>query len=271
MRSKWPLIVIGLIVVGITVPALFWYGTWFGVRLDDSRLEEYLADGARPRQVQHALEEVTRRLDEGRPGVDRWTRRVVEVSHRKDESVRIACAWAMQYDPGRPEFVERLRELVRDDPSPLVRRNAATSLAAAGDATGLDVLRAMLRPFPVHASAAGRLVSPPAVGRFVRHQELLLRLDAGEGSLLEVRAPVPGKTASVDVAEGAEVVPGDVLVVLAPSAEQVLNAVLGLGRVGTVDDVEALSLVASERSGYAEGIRRSARAALAAIEGRSGE
>jgi hypothetical protein len=39
----------------VLFPFLFWYGTWFGRKLTDAQIGEYLSDRAKPRHAQHAL------------------------------------------------------------------------------------------------------------------------------------------------------------------------------------------------------------------------
>jgi biotin carboxyl carrier protein len=271
MRRKYPLILLAALVVFISVPMLFWYGTWFGLRLDDTALREKLGPESPPRHVQHAVEEITQRFEEGLPGMDPWAQLLVEASRRPDPAIRVTCAWGMQFDPGRAEFTARLREMVTDDDSVAVRRNAATSLARSNDDTGLPVIRSMLEPLDVFSPGAGVVRDLAAVGRVVRDGEVLATLEtAREDEERErIRAPVPGRVARVEATEGDTVEAGALVVVLAPDPAHVLNAVVALGRVGTEDDVERLEFVAGPRAGFGDLARQWAQRALAAIRERA--
>ncbi len=252
----------------ILVPGLFWWGTWFGKRLDDDALVERLSPDAKPRHVQHGISEIAMRLDEGRPGMQRWVDELVRASSRSEASVREAAAWAMQHDTARPEFAARLREMVTEDSSPIARRNAATSLSRFGDDTGLQVLREMLGNHGVLAPAAGTVTTTLAADDPVKQGMLAVRIDLGDGRSAEVRAALPGRVLDAVVEEGATVAAGDVLLVVAPAAGHVRNAIVALALVGQPEDVATLLSLADPRSGWPEDIRRQATAAAATIEAR---
>lgn len=247
---------------------LVWYQTWFGARLTDDGLTASMAASAKPRDVQHGIEEITRRFDERRPGMDRWAKALVEASRREEEPVRISAAWAMFFDPGRAEFVARLGELVASDPSVLVRRNAATSLAKSGEAAARPVLRSMLEPFTVTAPEPGVLASSVAVDAIVRENVPAARLRRDDGSTADVLAPVPGRVMQRVAAEGARVAKGEALLVLAPDSVHVHNAVLGLMLVGTNDDLEILGAAAAPQSAYPVEVKTAAARAMEAIRAR---
>jgi len=252
----------------VLVPGLFWWGTWFGQRLDDDALIERLAPGAKARHLQHGISEIAVRLDEGRPGMQRWADELVRVSSHAEASVREAAAWAMQHDPARPEFAARLREMVRGDRSLIARRNAATSLSLFGDDTGLPVLRAMLDNHSVTAPAAGIVTTTLSADQPVQAGMLAARLDLGDGRSAQVRAALPGRVFDVVAKEGDAVAAGAALLVLSPGADHVRNAVVALALVGQPEDAASLRSVADPRSGWPEDIRREAAEAAAAIETR---
>lgn len=251
----------------VLVPSLFFYGTWYGVRLDDAQLSAYLEPGASPDHVRHALEEITRRFQGGDPGMERWSDALVGVSRREDPSLRLAAAWAMQYDATRPEFVARLEELLTDDAF-VVRCNAATSLAAGGSAAGRAVLRTMIEPFTVAAPASGEVVSVASVDERVQAGRPLARLRLDGGDEAEVRAPLSGHVRRTLVEKGGAVTQGASLVEVAPEAAQVGNAAKALLLVGTAEDVPLLQALADPRSGLPQDVQAEARAAVDAIRAR---
>ena len=261
-------LIVAVVLSTIALTWLVWHQTWFGARLDDSELIEAMSPASSAREAQHGIEEITRRFDEGRPGMDRWATALVEVSRRADDPVRVSAAWAMQFDAGREEFVVRLHELIAGDASMLVRRNAAGSLAKAGDPAGRPVLRSMLEPFTVAATDAGVVSGLLAPDMPARSGAIAGRIARADGTVIDARVTVPGRVIKRVAAEGARVAPGDPLLVLAPDPHHALNAVAGLALVGTIDDLELLSLSAAPQSGLGDDVRFAATQAMAAIRSR---
>src|SRR5260370_26461095 len=63
----------------VLFPFLFWYATWFGRKLADREIDEYLANAAaKPRQAQHALVQIGERLSRGDAAARRWYPKVIE-------------------------------------------------------------------------------------------------------------------------------------------------------------------------------------------------
>lgn len=252
----------------IALTWLVWHQTWFGAELDDDALIAAMAPESSARDVQHGIEQITRRLN--RPGADRWAALLVEASRRSEEPVRGAAAWAMQEDAGRPEFVARLREMVAEDPSPLVRRNAAGALALARDPAARPVLRSMLEPFPVTTPVAGTVSALVPEGTHVRERAPVARVRTDDGKTSDVLAPVPGPVQRRAVEDGARLAAGDLLLVLGPDASHAGNAVLGLALAGTAEDVALLDAAASAQSAFPENVKRAARRAADEIRKRKG-
>ncbi len=265
---RGPLLLLAFAAACVLVPGLFWWGTTFASRLDDAELTENLRTDASPRAVQHAIHELSVRFEEGRPGMDRFAPGLVGASRRAEDAVRVAAAWCMQFDARRPEFTERLRELVADDRSELVRRNAALALAKTGDGAALPVLRAMLAPVTVRAPLAARVESVVALESAVREGGMVARLRAADGSELELRSELAGTVAEQPVRAGDDVAAGASVVVLRPEPEHVENAAAALALVGTESDAVALAEIADARSPFAEEVRATARWAAASIRAR---
>jgi hypothetical protein len=250
------------------VTALVWRQTSFTTRLDDTELAAALAPTSRPRDAQHAIEEVVSRFNERRPGMDRWAALLVGASQRPDEPVRVMAAWAMQFDPGRAEFVARLREMVAGDASPLVRRNAACALAASGDASGRPTLREMLSATTVTAPAAGVVSGLPGVDVPVRENAVVGRVRREDGSDVDVRAEVPGTIVERRVPDGGRTAAGEALLVVGPDARHALEAAKALALVGTTDDLDLLTAAADPRSRFPDEVTGAAHAAADAIRAR---
>ena len=163
-----------------------------------------------------------------------------------------------------------MREALADDPAAMVRRNAATSLAKSGDAAGLTVLRAMLRPFTMTAPEAGTARDLAAADQPVEEGARVGTVVTVAGRVISVRAPVPGAVSETLVAEGAVVPAGAALLRLRPAAAHVENALLALVLVGERADVALARTAADPRSGLPESVRRTAAWAARAIEKRLG-
>jgi hypothetical protein len=219
----------------VILPFLFWYDTWFGRRLGDKQLEEYLASDSKPRRKQQALVQIGERLSQGDTSVSRLYPRVIEASRHGSEELRQTAAWIMGQDRTSGAFRDRLREMLRDG-SPMVRRNAALALTSHNDPSGRPVLGEMLLPAVVVSPADGALKYRLKPGDYANPGTLLARV--GE---TEVRASLPGEVAELSLADGTQVRKGQKLLELAPDETHVWEALRALHVVGTNDDLELIS------------------------------
>jgi hypothetical protein len=265
VKRRTAAIFFGLVAGSALVTWLFWRGVTFSARLSDDDLEAALSPAASVRQAEHGLEEVTRRHDENRPGMDRWARHVVEASRRAEIPVRRVAAWSMQWDVARPEYGARLREMIASDPDPTVRRNAAVSLARARDPAARPVLRSMLEPWVVTAPVAGTIVSVLPPGRRAQLDGMVARIETSGGGRAEASTPVPGQVIEAPVPEGGTVTAGARVATLAPDPDHAFNAAGGLFFVGTADDIPLLEMAAGPHSGLGPRVASQARAAIQAI------
>src|SRR5712672_3331008 len=119
----------------VLMPFLFWWNTWFGRRLPDSQITEYLQDEKHPRHIQHALIQLGERMGRHDAAAARWYPDLIRLASHPVEEVRNTDAWVMGQDTSGAGFHETLLKML-NDPSPLVRGNAALSLVRFGDATG---------------------------------------------------------------------------------------------------------------------------------------
>src|SRR6266404_4277284 len=56
----------------VLMPFLFWWSTWFGRRLSDTQITEYLNDDKHPRHIQHALVQLGERMARHEAGAALW-------------------------------------------------------------------------------------------------------------------------------------------------------------------------------------------------------
>lgn len=257
-----------LVVLFVLVPFLFWRGTWFGRPLTEQEIERYLSDVQRPRKAQHALTQISERILRGDPSVHRWYPRVQELAHHSLPELRGMAAWVMGQDTRSEEFHQALLRLLEDS-DPLVRRNAALSLVRFGDARGRPELVAMLRAHRLRAAETGTLTFRLKVDDAVNPGTLIARIQRRSGDVFEVRAPLPGRLQVRLVEDGSQVQAGDEILLLAPAAEQVWEALRALYLVGQPEDLPDVERFARPVPGMQETIQQQAQITAHSIRNRS--
>src|SRR5580692_341290 len=222
----------------VLMPFLFWWNTWFGRHLSDQQVTEYLHDTKKPRHIQQALVQVSERMtgnltapkqanqesNKGPdPGVKQWYPDLIRLANDPVEEVRNTDAWVMGQDTSGSGFHEALLKMLQD-PSPMVRGNAALSLVRFGDATGRPQIVALLQPAHINAPGSGRIVDADRPGTAIHQGGLLakLALDASSQTV-DVRSPIPGRIRSVSTT-GATIANGAEIAVVDPATEQVWEA-----------------------------------------------
>jgi len=263
------LLAIGVLVALILVPFLFWRGNWFGRPLTDRQIDQYLHDETRPRHIQHALAQISQRLGRGDSTASRWYPRIAALAGHKIPELRVTAAWLMGQDHRSDQFHRTLSGLL-EDPEPLVRRNAALSLARFGDPAGRAELRAMLRPLVVRAPGGGALRYRLKAEDRVDQGSLIARLERPAGEPVDLRSPLPGRFQSLIAAEGATVRQGQEILLLEPSADHVWEALRALLLVGTDEDLEDVSNFTRPRAGWRSEIAEQASRTAGTIRSRAG-
>lgn len=241
MGTKATLFMTLVAILVVVIPVLFWHGTWFGRALTDEEISDYLANHEeKPRQTQHALVQISERMARREESVRKWHPQIIELAEHPLPELRLTIAWLMGQDPKSEDFHFELRELVRDD-NPMVRRNAALSLAAFGDPAGRDELLGMLRPYTVTAEQGGVITNRLQEGDPVDRGTLLVRV-ASEGveEPLDVRSPVPGVVREQLQENGSKVPAGAGVTLLGPDSTHAYEALRALYLVGTREDVETI-------------------------------
>jgi len=255
------LLITGLALAMVLLPFLFWYYTWFGRKLSDADLDAYFADASKPRHAQHALVQLGERISHHQD-VSRWYPNVVAQVASPRAELRETAAWIMGQDTRYQPFHDALLKLI-SDPQPMVRRNAALSLAAFGDATARPELVAMLRPFTIVSPAAGVLKYRLKVDEYVNSGTMVAHV--GE---VEVRAPVPGTVRALDAKEGAPVQQAQDLVELSADKNHVWEALRGLVLVGQAADLDDVERFTRPIPGMPDSIVRQASETAQAIRAR---
>src|SRR4029077_9571149 len=159
----------------VLMPFLFWWNTWFGRQLSAKQLTEYLQDQKKPRHIQHALVQISERMARHDNGTARWYPEVARLASYPVEEVRDTDAWVMGQDTSVAGFHEALLRML-NDPSPMVRGNAALSLVRFGDASGRPQIVALLQPAKLVAPSPGRVTDTDKVGTAVHQGGLVAKI-----------------------------------------------------------------------------------------------
>src|SRR6266403_4409344 len=224
----------------VLMPFLFWWNTWFGRRLTDKQVTEFLTDEKHPRHIQHALVQLGERMGRRDGAAARWYPELIRLSSHQVEEVRNTDAWVMGQDASAPGFHESLLRMLKD-PSPMVRGNAALSLVRFGDASGRPQIVALLQPARISAPTSGRVVDVDKIGTSVRQGGLIAKLNNGTRTT-EIRTPISGRIRTVSVATGANVAAGAQVASIDPASEQIWEALRALYLVGQRDDLPAIRI-----------------------------
>jgi HEAT repeat len=220
------------------MPFLFWWNTWFGRKLSDQQLNEYLHDAKKPRHIQQALVQVGERITRHDATAKQWYPDLVRMAGDPVEEVRNTDAWVMGQDPTGAGFHEALVKML-SDPSPMVRGNAALSLVRFGDSAGRPQIVALLQPAKINSPQSGRIVDADRPGTAIHQGGLIAKLQYDHEQTAEIRSPIPGRIRTV-AGTGANVAAGAEIAVVDPSTEQVWEALRALYLVGQADDLPAI-------------------------------
>src|SRR6266851_4645277 len=240
----------------VLMPFLFWWNTWFGRQLPDTRITEYLKDDKHPRHIQHALVQIGERMGRHDAVVTRWYPELIRLAAHPVEEVRNTDAWVMGQDTSSAGFHETLLRMLQDS-SEMVRGNAALSLVRFGDAAGRLQIVALLQPARILASASGRVLDTDKVGTVIHQGGLIAKVQVDRSAVArekdrsvvapkidqataEIRSPISGRIRTLSVAAGAAVTAGTEVATVDPSDEQVWEALRALYLIGQPDDLPAI-------------------------------
>jgi hypothetical protein len=273
------------------MPFLFWWNTWFGRKLSDQQLTEYLHDIKKPRHIQQALVQIGERITRHDAAAKQWYSDLVRLAADPVEEVRNTDAWVMGEDTSVAGFHQTLLKMLAD-PSQMVRGNAALSLVRFGDATGRPQILALLQPAEVTVPASGaigpsashdswsdpgrsaQVVDTAAVGTTIRQGGVVAKISTaaftdGTG-VIELRSPLTGRLHTLSAQRGKTVHPGDVIATIDPGAAQVWEALRALYIIGQPDDLSAIRPYERDLPDISNDVRQQAVETDQAIRKRSG-
>ena len=259
----------------VLLPFLFWWNTWFGRRLPDKQITEYLRDDHRPRHIQHALVQIGERITRHDPAVTQWYPKLVRLSTHPVEEVRNTDAWVMGQDTFGAGFHEALLQMLQDS-SPMVRGNAALSLVRFEDDSGREQIVALLQPARVFAPSAGRITDTARVGTAIHQGGIIAKLatppspDSPSGeTTTEIRSPISGRIHSISAPTGALVIAGAAIAAVDPGDEQIWEALRALYLIGRTEDLPAIRPYERESRDIPDRVREQALLADQAIRSRA--
>jgi hypothetical protein len=249
----------------VLMPFLFWWNTWFGRQLSDKQITEYLQDEKHPRHIQHALVQVGERMGQHNPAALQWFPDLTRLASHPVEEVRNTDAWVMGQDTSVPVFHEALLKML-NDPSPMVRGNAALSLVRFGDASGRTQIVALLQPAKIIATSSGRVTDTDKVGTAIHQGGLVARIQVDRSAVasqngqetIELRSPISGRIRSLSVAPGSQVAAGAEVATVDPGDEQVWEALRALYLIGQPDDLPAIRPYERELPEISDRVRQQA-------------
>jgi hypothetical protein len=250
------------------MPFLFWWNTWFGRKLSDQQLTEYLHDTKKPRHIQQALVQVGERITRQDAAAKQWYPDLVRLAADPVEEVRNTDAWVMGQDTAGAGFHEALLKMLSDQ-SPMVRGNAALSLVRFGDATGRPQILTLLQPARIASPESGRIIDSDRAGTAIHQGGLIAKLEYGQGQIAEIRSPIPGRIRSV-AGTGANVTAGAEVAVVDPANDQVWEALRALYLIGQPDDLSAIRPYERDLPDISNDVRQQATETEQAIRKRAG-
>lgn len=249
------------------MPVWFWWNTWFGRTLSDKKIGEYLQDNVHPRHIQQALVQVSERMSRHDASVKQWYPELVQLAGHPVEEVRNTDAWVLGQDTSGAGFQEALLEML-NDPSTLVRGNAALSLVRYGDARGRPQIVALLQPVTLTAPSAGKVVDSDRPGTAIRQGGLIAKLQ-NEQQTAEIRSPISGHIRTLFAQTGGNVKAGAEVATIDPAVDQVWEALRALYLVGQPEDLPSITPYERELPEIPDHIRQQAVLTEKAIRNRA--
>jgi hypothetical protein len=250
------------------MPFLFWWNTWFGRKLSDQQLTEYLHDTKKPRHIQQALVQVGERITRQDAVAKQWYPDLVRLAADPVEEVRNTDAWVMGQDTSGAGFHEALLKMLAD-PSPMVRGNAALSLVRFGDASGRPQILALLQPAQITSPESGRIVDADRPGTAIHQGGLIAKLEYGQAQIVQIRSPIPGRIRWV-AGTGANITARAEVAVVDPANDQVWEALRALYLIGQPDDLPAIRPYERDLPDISKDVRQQALETEQAIRKRAG-
>lgn len=231
----------------VILPVMFWRGTWFGRRLTDEQLTSYLASTDQPRKLQHALTEITERIDKGDGPTDSYYPAITALVEHNNWQVRNTAAWVMGWDHEYDGFHGALLKMLNDSVL-VVRQNAALALINFGDAAGKPIILAMLKSTPAISPADGNACDLLPVDAPVRADLVIGHVDRPNDTPIDLKSPISGRIGKCFVQDGDDVSKGETVLEITPGEAQITQALQALALVGDDSDLAAIEEAKSAKT-----------------------
>ena len=267
-RSRPNLAMLVVPVLLMVVTYMFWYQTWFGGRLSNREMGEYLADTSIPHKTQHALAQMADRIRHGDESVKQWYPQVLALTRSPQSQFRLAAAWVMGQDNTSAAFHQALHELLEDG-EPAVRLNAALALVRFADSAGEPELRQMLRPYTLRTSRAGTVEFLVKRGDAVTTSSIVARIKTAGGVTANISAPLTGEIQELIVPDKSTVARDAALMIVSPGVDEVWECLRGLYLVGEVRDVQEIEILLRHTPPLPERVKQQAMLTIQAIRSRN--
>lgn len=238
---KWPIFL--LLAAALIVPAMFWRQSWFGGHLSDEEILRRLGQVENPRQLQHACEQISQRMQRDPQGARQFYEPLESLADHPDEQIRCVVAWLMGEEGGRRQgFHQALLGLLNDQ-APGVRYNAALALVRFDEQAARPVLCEMLVPYTVSAewqgpSPEGAVIESLGRKDPVRPRTQIALVDTGQEEPEPVLTPLGGRIGQLLVGVGQTVAKGQPFCTIEPEFQQIYQALRALTLVGKPEDEE---------------------------------
>ena len=240
----------------VLMPFLFWWKTWFGRPLNNQQMREYLSDNDHPRHIQHAIVQLGQRMSQHDASAAQWYPDLLRLASHPREEVRSTDAWVMGQDPAGPAFHAALSKML-EDPSLIVRGNAALSLVSFGDNSGREQIVSLLEPDSITSPSTGRIKDAAKVGTPVHQGGLVATLVDGQ-QVRELRSPISGRIRTLELTTGSAARAGALVATIDPEEEQVWEALRALYLIGQVQDLPAIRPYQRELPEISDRVRKQA-------------
>jgi hypothetical protein len=230
-----------------------------------------LQDTKHPRHIQHALVQVGEGMARHDPRATQWYPALALLATNNVEEVRNTVAWVMGQDTTGAGFHETLQKML-EDPSPVVRGNAALSLVRFGDVSGHEQIVALLRPRRVETPFAGLVTDVDRPGTVIRFGGLIAKIQIANiqptpspgvtvengRQIVEVRSHISGRIRTIYVAAGTNVEAGAQIATVDPNDDQVWEALRALYLIGKADDLTEIQRYEREVPEISDRVRQQA-------------
>ena len=267
-RRKFPWGMLVVATLFVIIPFLSWYGSWFGRELSNEQVETYLNDNEKPRNIQHALNQIVERMEKGDQSVKRWYPKITSLAAHTIPQVREFAAWAMGHDNTAEEFHASLLSLLQDE-NATVRGTAALWLVRFNDASGRPELVRMLRFTTLRAEESGTIELLVKEGLPVASGAPVARIKKDDGQTVEIRAKEAGRVSTLVVTDESRVETGADVMTLSPTIEQVWESLRALYLVGQTEDSPYVERYTRPLPGLPDQVQKQAAETMEAIRSRA--